>query len=178
VGGSSARAFGVARRNRDAPVSAAGMSTAGMSTAAGPVRTDIADRDDISRLVAAFYRRVFTDDLLGPVFVDVARVDLSVHLPVMCDFWETVLLRAGRYRRNALRPHVVLDAQVRLTAAHFARWLALWVATVDGRHAGETAELAKVQAGRIAGSISRRLRGRPGTGLVSIGSQSPDPRPS
>ena len=33
-----------------------------------------------------------------------AEPDLSAHLPVMCDFWETVLLRAGRYRRNALRP--------------------------------------------------------------------------
>ena len=113
-----------------------------------------------------------------PVFVDVARVDLSVHLPVMGDFWETVLLRAGRYRGNALRPHVVLDAEVRLTAAHFARWLALWGATIDERHAGDTAELAKVQARRIAGSISRRLRGQPASELVTIRSQPPDPRPS
>jgi hemoglobin len=145
---------------------------------AEPVRPDIADRGDISRLVAEFYRRAFADDLLGPVFVDIARVDLSAHLPVMCDFWDTVLLRAGRYRRNALRPHVVLDAEVTLTPAHFARWLALWAATVDERHAGERAELAKVQARRIARSISRRLRGQPATELVTIRSQPPDQRPS
>ncbi|MGH3985522.1 MAG: hypothetical protein ACRDST_23275 [Pseudonocardiaceae bacterium] len=42
---------------------------------------------------------------------------------------------------------------------HFERWLALWTATVDERHGGEKAELAKIQAARIAGSISRRLRG-------------------
>jgi hemoglobin len=145
---------------------------------AEPVRPDIADRADISRLVTEFYRRAFADDLLGPVFVDIARVDLSAHLPVMCDFWETVLLRAGRYRRNALRPHVVLDAEVTLTPAHFARWLALWAATVDERHAGEKAELAKVQADRIAGSISRRLRGQPATELVAIRCQPSDLRPS
>jgi hemoglobin len=103
---------------------------------APPVRRDIADSEDISLLVAEFYRRAFADDLLGPVFVDIARVDLSAHLPVMCDFWETVLLRAELYRRNALRPHVVLDAEVKLTPTHFARWLALWAATVDERHAG------------------------------------------
>jgi hemoglobin len=142
------------------------------------VRPDIADRADISRLVTEFYRRAFADDLLGPVFVDIARVDLSAHLPVMCDFWETVLLRAGRYRRNALRPHVVLDAEVTLTSAHFARWLALWAATVDERHAGGKAELAKVQAARIAGSISRRLRGQSATELVTIRSQPSDQRPS
>jgi hemoglobin len=141
-------------------------------------RQDIADREDISRLVAEFYRRAFADDLLGPVFVDIARVDLSAHLPVMGDFWETVLLRAGRYRRNALRPHVVLDAEVTLTAAHFARWLALWAATIDDHHAGEKAELAKIQARRIAGSISRRLRGQPASDLITIRSHPAGPRPS
>lgn len=120
---------------------------------------DIADRADIDALVADFYQRAFADELLGPVFVDVAGVDLSMHLPVMGDFWETVLLRAGRYHRNALRPHVALAAQVELTDAHFARWLALWTATVDERHTGTRAHLAKTQATRIAGSIRRRLHG-------------------
>ncbi|MGH3782975.1 MAG: hypothetical protein ACRDRO_20720, partial [Pseudonocardiaceae bacterium] len=41
------------------------------------------------------------DDSLGPIFVDIAQLDLAAHLPVMCDFWETVLLRAGLYHRNA-----------------------------------------------------------------------------
>ncbi|MFC4945152.1 group III truncated hemoglobin [Pseudonocardia sp. GCM10023141] len=121
--------------------------------------------------MTAFYQRAFADDLLGPVFVDIARVDLSTHLPVMCDFWETVLLRAGLYRRNALRPHIILDAEVPLTAGHFARWLTLWAATVDERHAGERAELAKVQATRIAGSIIRRLRGQPASEMVTIASR-------
>ncbi|WP_214364549.1 group III truncated hemoglobin [Pseudonocardia sp. H11422] len=122
-------------------------------------RRDIADRDDITALVTAFYRRAFADDVLGPIFVDIARMDLPVHLPVMCDFWETVLLHAGRYRRNALRPHLALNAKVELTEVHFARWLDLWTATVDERHRGDVTELAKVQAARIAGSIARRLRG-------------------
>lgn len=131
-------------------------------------RPDIADRGDIADLVTAFYRRAFADALLGPIFVDIAKVDMSVHLPVMCDFWETVLLRAGRYHRNALRPHLALNSTVELTAAHFERWLALWTATIDERHRGEKAELAKIQAVRIAGSISRRLQGQPATEYVTI----------
>jgi hypothetical protein len=43
--------------------------------------------------------------------------------------------------------------------------------------AGEKAELAKVQANRIAGSISRR-HGQPATELVTIRSQPSDQRPS
>ncbi|MGH7744009.1 MAG: group III truncated hemoglobin [Candidatus Dormibacteria bacterium] len=137
-------------------------------------RPDIADRGDIAALVTAFYQRAFADGLLGPIFVDVAKVDMSVHLPVMCDFWETVLLRAGRYHRNALRPHLELNSTVELTAAHFQRWLALWAATIDERHGGEKAELAKIQATRIAGSISRRLQGQPATEHVTIHRRHPD----
>jgi hemoglobin len=75
--------------------------------------------------------------LLGPVFVDIAHLDLAVHLPVMCDFWQTVLFRSGTYRRNALQPHMHLSERAHLTPAHFARWLRLWCATVDERHVGD-----------------------------------------
>jgi hemoglobin len=40
---------------------------------------------------------------------------------------------------------------------HFQRWLDIWEGTVDDLFAGPKAIQAKVQAGRIAGSISRRL---------------------
>jgi hemoglobin len=93
------------------------------------------------------------------IFIDIARVDLAAHLPVMCDFWESALLHTGSYHGNALRPHQRLHAQAALTPTHFQRWLALWSATIDQRHRGERAELAKQAATRIAGALNRRLLG-------------------
>lgn len=130
-------------------------------------RTDIADRGDIAALLRDFYGRAFADDLLGPIFVDVARLDLDAHLPAMCDFWETVLFRTGAYRRNALQPHLRLNARAPLADRHFQRWLALWQATVDDRHAGPHAELAKLQADRIAGAMTRRIIGASRPALTS-----------
>ena len=124
-------------------------------------RDDIGDRLDVIGLLRDFYGRAFQDEFLGPVFVDVARMDLDAHLPVICDFWETVLFHAGTYKRNALHPHQRLRARANLTPTHFARWLALWQATVDDRHTGPKAELAKLQGGRIAGAMSRRITGVP-----------------
>ena len=124
--------------------------------------TDIAGRGDIAALLRDFYGRAFRDALLGPVFVETARMDLDAHLPVMCDFWETVLFRAGTYRRNALRPHQRLHARADLKPAHFTRWLTLWCVTVDERHAGSKADLAKLQATRIAGAMCRRITGTHG----------------
>jgi hemoglobin len=132
---------------------------------------DISDRNDILELLRDFYGRAFRDELLGPVFVDVARMDLDAHLPVICDFWETVLFHAGSYRRNALAPHQRLHARAVLTPAHFARWLTLWTDTLDERHAGPNAELAKLQGGRMAGAMSRRI-----TGKADLGGAAGDPR--
>lgn len=130
---------------------------------------DLANRDDVERLVVAFYETAFRDPLIGPIFTEVAHMDLAAHLPIMCDFWETVLFRSGAYRRNALQVHVALHARHPLTEAHFARWLELWGAAVDERFAGPIAERAKLQASRIAGSMERRLAGGSGSAFETVG---------
>lgn len=132
---------------------------------------DIRDRDDILLLVSEFYRRAFSDPLLGPIFRDVAHLDLEKHLPIICDFWETVLFRAGLYRRSAMQRHFDLHAKAPLRAEHFDRWLSIWTTNINDHHAGEKAELAKSQARRIAGSIHRRLQGRSGSDLETIASR-------
>lgn len=132
-----------------------------------PVR-DLVDREDVAQLVTAFYRAAFTDSLIGPVFTDVAHLDLERHLPIMCDFWETVLWGAGLYRRNALQLHLMLHARHPLGPEHFDRWLTLWEATLDARFAGPVAERARVQATRIAGSMQRRLAGRSGSAFETL----------
>jgi|JI10StandDraft_1071094.scaffolds.fasta_scaffold662887_1 hemoglobin len=99
--------------------------------------------------------------LSGRSFTDVARIDLTRHLPIMADFWETVLFGTGTYHRDALQVHMVLHARTPLDRLHFARWLGLWETMVRERFAGDKADLAVVQAHRMAGSIERRLAGHP-----------------
>ncbi|MHA7305409.1 group III truncated hemoglobin [Arthrobacter sp. TMN-49] len=131
---------------------------------------DIANRADILELVETFYTKAFADDLLGPIFTEVAHLDLDLaeHLPIMADFWQTVLFKAGLYKRNALNIHFDVDAKEPLTGEHFNRWLTLWSSTVDMLFAGEKAELAKAQAHVIAGSMHRRVTGRPASSLGTI----------
>lgn len=116
----------------------------------------------------AFYGRAFVDDLIGVIFTDVTHMDLELHLPVIVDFWETVLFRTGSYRRNALQPHVNIHQMHPLLPEHFDRWLLLWRTTVDDLFAGERADVAKLQAERIAGSMQRRLSGESGSEHVTI----------
>ncbi|HWU58024.1 MAG TPA: group III truncated hemoglobin [Microbacteriaceae bacterium] len=130
--------------------------------------SDLTGRADVQHLVESFYLRAFADPLIGHIFTDVTHMNLEHHLPIMCDFWETVLFQAGLYRRNALALHVALNAKFPLGQEHFDRWLALWIENVDEKFSGEKAELAKTQARRIAGSIHRRLQGRSGSEFETL----------
>lgn|GEM_PF-424938 len=129
---------------------------------------DIANRGDILNLVNTFYTRAFADSLIGPIFTEVVHMDLVRHMPIMADFWQTVLFKAGLYHRNALKIHFDIHALEPLTLDHFNRWLQLWTNTVDALFSGEKAEMAKVQAHLIAGSLHRRVTGRPASQYSTI----------
>lgn len=118
---------------------------------------DIRDRADIDGLLRAFYAGVFDDPLLARIFVDVAHMDLEEHLPAIGDFWEKVLFNTAVYNGRAMEVHRRLHRREPLTAAHFDRWVQLWDQTVDARHDGPVAEMAKAHAARIAVAIQRNL---------------------
>jgi hemoglobin len=122
---------------------------------------DIEDRADCERLVRAFYSRALVDPMIGWIFVDVARLDLEEHVPVIASFWETMLLGSRSYSGGAFGPHAALHARAPLRAGHFERWLVLWRAAVDELFAGERAELAKAHAVRVGRAFHDRLQGVP-----------------
>ena len=130
---------------------------------------DIESRADCERLVRAFYGRALEDPIIGFLFVDVAKLDLEAHVPVITSFWETVLLGARSYGGGAFRPHAELHAKVALREAHFRQWLHLWSATVDELFAGDRAELAKAHALRVGRAFHRRLQGLPDPGSPAAG---------
>ncbi|OBF81249.1 cyanoglobin [Mycobacterium sp. 852002-51163_SCH5372311] len=126
-----------------------------MSASAG----DLVDRSDVEALLHRFYGRVFVDDVLAEPFADLRARGLDAHMPTMCDFWETVLFRAGRYRGSALVAHRSVHHRTPLSGSHFVRWLGIWCDTVDEMYQGPAAERAKIQATRIAWAMHRRLTG-------------------
>ncbi|CAG7634950.1 hypothetical protein E143388_07657 [Rhodococcus opacus] len=66
-------------------------------------RTDLATRTDIEDVLRRFYGRVLVDDLLAVPVAEIRESGLESHLPIMCDFWETVLIGARLYQGSALR---------------------------------------------------------------------------
>jgi hemoglobin len=115
--------------------------------------SDLSTTEDVRTLVDSFYDKVSRDDLLAPVFNDFANVDWATHLPIMYRFWESMLFGAGTYGGAPFPKHVVLPVQ----KEHFARWLALFIETVDAHFRGPKAEEAKGRAASIADTFAQRM---------------------
>ncbi|MBW0176819.1 group III truncated hemoglobin [Sediminibacterium sp.] len=111
---------------------------------------DIENREDIEKLMRVFYAKAIPDEIIGHYFTEVIQMDLEQHLPVIIDFWETVLFGVARYKSNAIAVHQQLHAKSAFTDQHFERWVNLFQSTIDELFSGDKAELAKQRALSIA----------------------------
>jgi hemoglobin len=121
---------------------------------------DITDRRDVACLVNVFYDRVRDDDILGPIFDDIAHVDWATHLPRMYDFWESVLFARATFKGAPLVVHRALAQHTPLTSTAFRRWITLFQSTVDDLFSGPMAEHAKDSAVRIAAAMEHNVDAR------------------
>ena len=114
------------------------------------MKRDIATRDDIELLMNSFYERLLADERISYIFTDVAKLDIKTHIPVIADFWESVLLNKNVYHNNAMKIHMDLNEKTSLTKEHFSVWLTHFAATIDELFEGDIALLAKQRARSVA----------------------------
>ena len=117
------------------------------------MKKDIENDGDIKLLVDTFYGHVNNDEKLGPVFNDFAKIDWDHHLPVMYNFWSTVLFGNMSYKGQPFPKHMPLP----ISREHFTRWVELFTGTVDELFEGTRSDEIKQKAGSIAQLFQMRL---------------------
>ena len=118
---------------------------------------DIKSRNDIETIVGTFYTKALEDDVIKHFFHDVVKVDLSKHLPVITDFWESILLETQVYKDNAMSKHMALHRLSPMGKEHFDRWLSLWDETVTSLYLGPKADLAIERAQQIGMLMQHKI---------------------
>jgi hemoglobin len=114
------------------------------------MKKDISNRDDLLLLVTRFYEKLLADTSISYIFTEVAKIDLSHHLPILVDFWDSVLFQSDTYHKNAMQPHLALHRQSPLQKQHFETWLRYFKESVDELFEGDIAFIAKERATSIA----------------------------
>jgi hemoglobin len=122
-------------------------------------RPDLDTRAHIHDVVVDFYREVVFDELLEPIFGEVAEVDWERHIPLLIDYWCRVLLHEPGYDGSILDAHQHLHQLEPLRRELFDRWYALWTQSIDSRFEGPRSDAAKAHAARIGGTLARRVAG-------------------
>jgi len=120
---------------------------------------DLDTPEEIAEMVRRFYQDVAQDDLLGPLFNDVAQVEWSEHLPKLTMFWCRALLGLEGYSGNPFRSHAQINERSPFTHEHFDRWLELfhdavelgWVGPNVDRALALVHNVAAVHAGQLVG---------------------------
>jgi hemoglobin len=127
---------------------------------------DIETREDIIRLLDSFYQKATIDPVIGYFFTEVVPLDMEVHIPVIADFWETVLFGKAVYKGNVLDIHKHIHQLSAFREEHFVRWVSLFKQTIDEMFNGDRAELSKQRAESIATIMKiKTIHGGAGMGI-------------
>jgi hemoglobin len=124
-------------------------------------KLDISYRADISLLIRSFYEKVLKDETIGIIFTDIVKINWEHHIPVITDFWESILLDNPVYKNNAMDVHYHLNHIFPLEKKHFDAWLQLFNDTIDDLFAGPVTELAKKRAAGIAAVMLFKMNNTP-----------------
>ena len=80
-------------------------------------------------------------------------MDLEAHLPIIVDFWDTMLFGAKNYRDNPFDKHIPLE----LESKHFKRWLQLFDESLHQNFHGKMADEIWNRAKSIADIFESKL---------------------
>jgi hemoglobin len=125
------------------------------------MKKDITSRQDIELLMNNFYEKLLADPAINYIFTQVAKLDIKTHLPVIADFWESVLLNNNVYHNNAMKIHMNLNEKTPLLRSHFDVWLQHFTDTVDQLFEGTVALLAKQRAASVATVMQIKIAQKP-----------------
>lgn len=120
--------------------------------------TDLDSRERVCQFVDAFYARMLRDPVLAPIFVDIADIQLEVHLPHIKNYWCKLLLGETDYRRHTMNIHRALNQKRPLTGADFEQWISVFERTLlEERYSGLQADKARRVANTIAANMKSAL---------------------
>ncbi|RYY44504.1 MAG: group III truncated hemoglobin [Chitinophagaceae bacterium] len=120
-------------------------------------KPDIATRADIDHFIRMFYKKVTADPVIGIIFTEIVQMDWDHHIPLIVDFWESILLDNPVYKRNAMAVHYDINKKYPLRPEHFQAWLSNFNEVMDALFVGPVANLAKKRAEGIALLMSHKM---------------------
>ena len=120
-------------------------------------KPDLDSADNITLMVNHFYDALLDDDLMAPLFLDVAKVDLSTHLPIISLYWQKMLLGDKTYQNNTMAKHRTINKQQVFAEEHYLTWLDHFTATAQAHFAGPYTDKALNIANNVIKNMKKQF---------------------
>lgn len=118
---------------------------------------DIKTRKDVEFLINEFYQRILKDKQIGYFFTEIVVLNWNKHIPIMYDFWESILFSTAKYKGNPMEKHLAINQKEKLKKAHFDKWIQLWESTILENFVGKNAEKAIEKAKQIGSLMQFKI---------------------
>lgn len=118
---------------------------------------DIQNKDDVAVLVKKFYERATVDPTIGHFFTTVMQLDWAKHIPLITNFWYSLLFGERAYTGNPMDAHFKLNKLSPMEKQHFGQWVELWSQTVRENFEGPRADEAVMRGGTIAQIMALKI---------------------
>jgi hemoglobin len=129
------------------------------------MKPDITTRADLELMLAHFYEQALQDEVIGFFFTQVVPLNMETHLPVITDFWESVVLGTRGYGKNVMQVHQHIHQLSAIRKEHLDRWVHLFTQTIAAHFDGPNAVLMMQRARSIATMMNLKLN-HGGIGVV------------
>lgn len=118
---------------------------------------DIQTQKDIYFLVDEFYKKLLDDDRINYIFIDIVKIKIEEHLPILVTFWSQMILGTGGYTNNLTDIHLKIDKLVDLTPELFEIWINHFNKTVNINFEGKNADEIKLQAKNLSSILQIKI---------------------
>ncbi|MBV1921743.1 MAG: group III truncated hemoglobin [Pseudomonadales bacterium] len=117
---------------------------------------DLDTPQNIDFFVASFYEKLLKDDIMAPIFLRDANIDVSAHLPIISLYWQKMLWGDRQYDTNMMKKHRAVNVKKRFKTIHYQRWIGYFEQTAKESFAGRYTEKAL----RIANAVIHNMESR------------------
>lgn len=126
---------------------------------------DLDSAEHIRLFIESFYDKVLADKVLAHIFNDVAGIDVKVHIPIIIQYWQKLLLGDKSYQRHTMNIHREVHRKFPFTQSEFDHWLDLFTLTAKNEFSGPYTNKAIKIATTIAANMHESLYKYPNANL-------------
>lgn len=121
------------------------------------MKKDIETLEEIELFVKQFYKTLCELPEMDHLYNKVIQINWEHHIPIMVNFWGSLILREGKYKGDILAHHQKVMKVIPLTRELFRTWEECFIEVLDSLYEGQNCNKTKKRVVAMSKSLIQKL---------------------